>query len=138
MTECSFFEDSLPEWTGESNAQNQIGATATFVGTIRADEINHKKVIGIEFSTHVEIAKATSIELLEKYKKQYKLNSACIYHRTGFVKAGDLCFRVVVNAGHRKEAFAALPQIVDDFKANVPVFGKEILEDNTHEWKQNK
>lgn len=136
MIDCKFYSEHLPQ-VPKLNKNNKVGATAIFEGTVRADKINNKNVVGIEFTTQETIANHIASEMLQKYAKEFDLLDAIIYHRTGYVKAGEICFKVVVNAGHRKEAFKALPQIVDDFKATVPVFGKEILEDNSYEWKQN-
>lgn len=138
MIECKFIKGKIPDKIIRNNNKLNIGATAIFEGTVRSDIINNKKVVGIEFSTQNEIATEITNELLNLNLEKYSLLNAIIYHRIDYVKAGDVCFKVVVESVHRKEAFDALRQIVDDFKATVPVFGKEILEDNTHEWKQNK
>ncbi|MGY8886189.1 MAG: molybdenum cofactor biosynthesis protein MoaE, partial [Flavobacteriales bacterium] len=37
----------------------------------------------------------------------------------------------------RKEVFKALEYIVEEIKAKVPVFGKELFEDESHQWKVN-
>ena len=117
--------------------QNVVGATAQFKGTVRADIIDGKKVKAIEFSTQKEVAYQIAIEILKANREKYCLVSACIYHSIGIIKAGEACFFVQVESSHRKEAFSALPDIVDEFKEKVPLFGKEILEDDTHVWKQN-
>jgi molybdopterin synthase catalytic subunit len=54
------------------------------------------------------------------------------------VKAGEICLFVFVSSKHRQAAFDALTYIVEEVKAKVPIFGKEIFEDDTHQWKKNK
>lgn len=138
MIECKFIKGEIPsEVKGDNNKLN-TGATVIFEGTVRSDLINNKNVVGIEFSTQEEIATEITTELLTRNREKYSLHSAVIFHRIDYVKTGEVCFKVIVEAAHRKEAFEALPQIVTEFKATVPVFGKEILEDNTYEWKQNR
>ena len=141
MVECEFFEGALSERINKNATaipEQMIGATAVFEGTVRADKIDNKKVVCIDFSTQKEIAHSIAIGLLKASKEKFMLNSATIYHSIGKVEVGQICFRVEVKAAHRKETFQALPEIVDEFKANVPIFGKEIFEDYTYAWKQNR
>ena len=44
---------------------------------------------------------------------------------------------VFVSSPRRKEVFKAIEFVVEEIKANVPVFGKEIFEDASHQWKIN-
>jgi len=44
---------------------------------------------------------------------------------------------VFVSSPRRKMVYKALEYIVEEIKANVPVFGKEIFEDSSHQWKKN-
>jgi molybdopterin synthase catalytic subunit len=60
-----------------------------------------------------------------------------IYHSIGTVNVGEICLFVFVSSPHRTTVFDALEFIVEEIKANVPVFGKEIFEDNSHQWKVN-
>jgi molybdopterin synthase catalytic subunit len=60
-----------------------------------------------------------------------------IYHSLGIVKAGEICLFVFVSSSRRKVVFKALEYIVEEIKAQVPVFGKELFEDETHQWKVN-
>jgi molybdopterin synthase catalytic subunit len=60
-----------------------------------------------------------------------------IYHSIGKVKAGEICLFVFVSSKHRKDAFDACRDIVEQIKANVPIFGKEIFDDETFVWKEN-
>jgi len=55
----------------------------------------------------------------------------------GTVNAGEICLFVFVSSPHRKIVFESLEYIVEEIKANVPVFGKEIFEDDSHQWKVN-
>jgi molybdopterin synthase catalytic subunit len=60
-----------------------------------------------------------------------------IYHSLGLVKAGEICLFVFVSSPRRKVVFKALEYVVEEIKAHVPVFGKELFKDNTHQWKVN-
>lgn len=116
----------------------ESGASATFKGSVRADEIKARSVQAIDFTIHEEIAMETTLNILNEAKERFNLNQAHIIHSIGNVKTGETCFYVNVKSGHRKEAFEALPWMVNEFKEKVPVFGKEILEDGSYVWKANR
>ena len=60
-----------------------------------------------------------------------------IYHSLGNVKAGEICLFVFVSSPRRKDVFKAIEFIVEQIKADVPIFGKEVFEDASHQWKEN-
>ena len=61
-----------------------------------------------------------------------------IYHSIGLVETGRISFFVFVSSAHRTEVFEALPKLVNRIKEKLPIFGKEIFEDQTYKWKENK
>ena len=61
-----------------------------------------------------------------------------VYHSIGKVAAGEICLFVLTSSVHRKLAIAACEELVEKIKAELPVWGKEIFEDNSHQWKVNK
>ena len=60
-----------------------------------------------------------------------------IYHSLGNVNAGEICLFVFTSAPHRKDAIDACEEIVEKIKAQIPVWGKEILEDDSVVWKKD-
>ncbi len=131
----------LPETIAKSIANHQsktgIGAHDIFLGQVRADEIDGKKVAAIEFSAQEEMANAVCHEIREAFFEKYNLHCMHIHHSIGKVKAGELCIFVFVSGGHRSDVFEALPLLVNEIKAKVPIFGKELFEDESHQWKVN-
>jgi len=129
------------EFIGNSIAKHQskttIGAHNIFLGQVRADEINGKEVVAIEYTAYEEMAEKTFDEIRESAFAQYDLTCMHIYHSLGLVKAGEICLFVFVSAPRRKVVFEALEFLVTAIKAMVPVFGKEIFEDETYTWKKN-
>jgi len=117
--------------------KTQIGAHNIFLGQVRADEIDGKKVTEIEYTAHEEMANLKFHEIREAAFEKFNLSCMHIYHSLGKVKAGEICLFVFVSSPRRKEVFPAIEFIVEEIKANVPVFGKEIFEDESHQWKVN-
>ncbi|MBT8283337.1 MAG: molybdenum cofactor biosynthesis protein MoaE, partial [Muriicola sp.] len=68
---------------------------------------------------------------------KYELSCMHIYHSTGRVETGEICLFVFVSAPHRKVVFDALHYVVEEIKAEVPVFGKEVFDDESYQWKVN-
>lgn len=131
-----------PEKIANSIANHQvktnIGAHDIFLGQVRADEIDGKTVSAIDYSAHEEMAENIFYEIREAAFEKYDLTCMHIYHSLGLVKAGEICLFVFTSSAHRKDAIEACNYLVEEIKAKVPVFGKEILEDNSYVWKENK
>ena len=122
---------------GKHQSKTSIGAHAIFLGQVREDEIEGKSVAGIEYTAYQEMAETALHELREETFAKYDLTCMHIYHSLGTVNAGEICLFVFVSSPHRKIVFESLEYIVEEIKANVPVFGKEIFEDSSHQWKKN-
>ncbi len=131
-----------PAKIGESIAHHQsktkIGAHALFLGQVRADTVEGKTVEAIEYTAQTEIANQVCHEIREEAFSQYELSCMHIYHSLGVVKKGEICFFVFVSSGHRTPVFDSLNELVNKIKARVPVFGKELFEDQSHQWKVNQ
>jgi molybdopterin synthase catalytic subunit len=137
-----FVEGSISsEFIAQSIAKHQtktsIGAHNIFLGQVRADEINGKLISAIEYTAHVQMANAKFHEIREATFVKFNLTCMHIYHSLGIVNAGEICLFVFVSSPRRKEVFKALEYVVEEIKAKVPVFGKEIFEDSSHQWKVN-
>ncbi len=130
-----------PQFIGESIAKHQskttIGAHDIFLGQVRADVIEGKTVAAIEYTAYEEMANKKFHEIREAAFEKFNLNCMHIYHSLGTVKAGELCLFVFVSSPHRKEVFDALQHIVEEIKVQVPIFGKELFEDESYQWKVN-
>ena len=129
------------EFIGESIAKHQtktsIGAHNIFLGQVRADVIEGKTVAAIEYTAYKAMANEKFHEIREAAFEKFELTCMHIYHSLGTVKAGEICLFVFVSSPRRNLVFKALEFIVEEIKAKVPVFGKEIFEDETHQWKKN-
>lgn len=130
----SFVAESIAKHTVKKN----IGGHSIFLGQIREDEIEEKNVQAIEFTAYEEMALEKAAGIREEIITKYQLTCAHIYHSLGKISVGEICFFVFTSAPHRKEAILACDEMVDRIKKEIPLWGKEILEDNSHTWKENK
>lgn len=129
------------EFIGNSIAKHQtkttIGAHQIFLGQVRSDIIDEIEVIAIEYTAYEEMANNVFHEIREAAFSKFELVCMHIYHSLGVVKAGEICLFVFVSSKHRKMAQKAVEFIVEEIKEKVPVFGKELLENDSHVWKVN-
>lgn len=120
------------------SSNKDIGAHNIFLGQVRGDTIGGKTVTAIEYLAYEEMAEERFDEIRETAFAKFDISCVHIYHSLGVVKAGEICLFVFVASGHRQAAFDACRWIVDEVKKTVPVWGKEVLEDNSYVWKENK
>ncbi len=142
MKNCFKIGAITPEFIATSISHHQkktnIGAHQIFLGQVRSDTINDKEVVAIEYSAHEEMANIAFHNIREKTFEKFDLTCMHIYHSIGAVKAGEICLFVFVSSKHRKAVQQAIEFVVEEIKSEVPVFGKELLNDSTHVWKENK
>ena len=131
-----------PEKIATSIAHHQsktnIGAHSIFMGQVRADEIDGKTVVAIEYSAYEEMAENEFHKIREKAFEKFDLTCAHIYHSIGKIKTGEICLFIFTSSAHRMAAIEACSYLVEQIKAKVPIFGKELFEDETHQWKVNQ
>ena len=128
----------IAESIGHHQSKTEIGAHNIFLGQVRADEIGGKKVNAIEYTAQTEIANQVCHEICEAAFSKYDLSCMHIYHSLGVVKTGEICFFVFVSSPHRGPVFDSLSEIVNEIKDKLPIFGKELFEDQSHQWKVNQ
>ena len=118
------------------NSRTDSGGHMIFLGQVRADEINGKKVKAIEYSAYVELVTAEAEKIKKSIFAEFSdIKSVDIIHSTGIVPAGQISLLVLVSAGHRQQAFQACSKTVELIKKNLPVWKKEIYNDESHTWK---
>lgn len=118
--------------------KHNIGAHNIFLGQVRKDTIKSNIVSGIEYSAYEEMANKKITDIRESTFEKFDLTCLHIYHSLGFVEVGQIGFFVFVSSSRRKNVYDATKFIVDMIKNTVPIFGKEIFENNEYNWKVNK
>ena len=123
--------------SGAGNSKKS-GGHSVFIGQVRDDEIGGKRVAAIEYSAYEPLVKFEAEKIRDEILAEYSdVISAVIKHSTGIVKAGEISLFVIVSAGHRRQAIEACREILERIKLRLPVWKKEIFEDDTHRWTEN-
>jgi len=130
----SFIAESIQN----HSSKTEIGGHSIFLGQVRADNIEGKKVAAIDYTAYEELALEKMHAIREAIFAKYPLSCMHIYHSLGKVGAGEICLFVFTSGAHRKEAIDACEETVERLKAELPIWGKELFEDETHQWKVNK
>ena len=130
---AAFIADAIAKHSTKMN----IGAHSIFLGQVRHDKIGEEEVKAIEYTTYKEMAEEKIYEIREDAFNKYSLICMHIYHSLGIVKAGEMNLFVFVSSRHRKDAIDACEEIVERIKKEVPVWGREIFENEHFQWKIN-
>ena len=113
-------------------ADPAAGAIALFVGTVR-DHDHGRAVAELSYSAHPSGAEQLRL-VAEKVAARYPVRALAAVHRTGDLDIGDVAVVVAAAADHRDEAFKACRALIEDLKANVPVWKKQHFAEGESEW----
>lgn len=138
-----FHEGPIPsEFIRDSIAKHAtrtgIGGHGIFLGQVRADEIDGRRIIAIEYSAYREMALERMTSIREDVFAQYPLACLHVHHSLGLVPAGELCLFVFTSSERRKPALDACAELVERIKAELPIWGKERFDTDEHQWKVNR
>ncbi|MER0243537.1 molybdenum cofactor biosynthesis protein MoaE [Streptomyces sp. HSW2009] len=110
------------------------GGTALFVGTVRDhDGPGDAEVTGLGYSAHPSATDELR-RVAEKVVADFPVRALAAVHRVGDLAVGDLAVVVAVSCPHRAEAFAACRRLIDDLKAEVPIWKHQTFGDGSEEW----
>ncbi len=131
---ASFIADSIAKHASKTG----IGGHNIFLGQVRADDIDGKKVAAIEYTSNKEMALEKMHEIRESIFEKYAITCMHVHHSLGKVNAGELCLFVFTSSKHRKIAIDACTECVERIKAELPIWGKELFEGDGYQWKVNQ
>jgi molybdopterin synthase catalytic subunit len=109
------------------------GAIVGFVGMIR-DHDNGRQVLRLEYSAHPSAADIIADVVAEVAAQSYGTRAIAASHRVGVLQIGEAALVAAVAADHRQAAFATCAQLVDEIKARLPVWKRQVFADGTDEW----
>ncbi|XP_068951395.1 molybdopterin synthase catalytic subunit isoform X2 [Petaurus breviceps papuanus] len=113
------------------------GAVSLFVGTTR-NNFEGKKVVSLEYEAYVPMAESEVRKICVAVRQQWPVRHIAVCHRLGLVPVTDASVVIAVSSAHRAASLEAVKYIIDTLKANVPIWKKELYEEETSSWKRNK
>jgi molybdopterin synthase catalytic subunit len=116
--------------------QYDAGGHTFFLGQVRADAVEGRLVKAIEYSAYEGMVQAEADKIKKSVMDEFDdVKAIEIIHSTGIIKTGEISLLVSVSAGHRKQAVEACSKTVELIKERLPVWKKEIYDDDSHIWK---
>jgi molybdopterin synthase catalytic subunit len=123
----------------ESYQQHQLsgrtdyGATTNFIGTMR-DFNEGDDVTAMELVHYPAMTEKMLAQIVEECFQQWSIQQALIIHRVGLIKPAEPIVLIGVWSAHRKEAFGACRQLIEDLKHKAPFWKKEQLTSGNFRW----
>jgi len=108
------------------------GADVTFCGVVR-DHDHGRQVVELEYSSY-PTAEQVLREVAEEIAADESVIAVAVSHRVGMLAVGDVALVASVTAAHRKQAFESCQRLVDQTKARLPIWKRQVFTDGTDEW----
>lgn len=138
FTEGAISPNFISESIAKHASKKEIGAHSIFLGQIRKDIVDGKTVAAIEYTAYEEMVLEKMHEIREAIFLKYDLTCMHVYHSLGIVNAGEICLFVFTSSKHRIAAMEACNELVERIKSELQIWGREIFNDESHQWKVNK
>jgi molybdopterin synthase catalytic subunit len=113
-------------------ADPAAGGIAMFVGTVRVED-GGRAVETLEYEAHPDVV-AVMREIAARIAQRPQVIAVAAVHRVGLLQIGDLAVVVAASCAHRHEAFRAGQDLIDDVKANAPIWKRQVFHDGDVEW----
>lgn len=124
---------ALHEQLAADAAGGTAGAIVSFVGAVR----NHdggRDVTALDYTAHPTAGDVVAKVVADVAAGAEGVRAVAVSHRVGKLAIGDAALVVAVAADHRQAAFATCALLVDEVKAQLPVWKHQIFADGTDEW----
>lgn len=118
----------------DAYVEEAVGAVALFVGKVKAEGRDGKKVSRLEIEAYKEHADKAIARICSETQEKYGLRFAGVWHLIGVFKVGDPLVLVAAAGKSRREVFQALVEMVERYKREPALFKKEIYVDGSYRW----
>ena len=113
-------------------ADKAAGAVVSFAGVVR-DHDGGRSVTELEYVGHPTAAELIA-EIAAEFAARPDVASVAVSHRVGLLAIGDVALACAVSAAHRGQAFTACAELVDEVKARLPIWKRQVFTDGEEEW----
>ena len=113
------------------------GGISSFIGTTR-NSFGNKRVKTLFYEAYEPMAIKQIVKICNCMKQNFSGGRICIMHRLDEVRVKEASIVIFVSSEHRAAAIDATTFAINEIKARVPIWKKEIYEDDEETWKENK
>jgi molybdopterin synthase catalytic subunit len=114
-------------------AHPAAGAVVLFRGVVR-DHDHGRGVTALDYEGHpsaVDVLRDVATEVIER---EPGVIAVAVSHRVGRLAVGDVAIVAAVSTAHRGDAFAACARLVDEAKARLPIWKRQVFDDGSDQW----
>eukprot|EP00980_Cylindrotheca_fusiformis_P011924 scaffold2830_cov131-Cylindrotheca_fusiformis.AAC.45 len=112
------------------------GAISTFVGTTR-DNFCGKTVKMLSYEGYVPMAEKELKKLCDDASRKYEISKIAAVHILGDCPVGEASVILACSSPHRRDALHCIEYLIDELKARIPVWKREVYEGDDSVWKEN-
>jgi molybdopterin synthase catalytic subunit len=114
----------------------QVGAVASFIGTVRDRSSGSGPVdtTRMELEHYPGMTEASIEAMIDEAMRRFTIRGARVVHRVGVLQPGEQIVLVAVSSAHRGEAFKACEFLMDYLKTQAPFWKKEHRSDGSAQW----
>ncbi|KAI5788554.1 molybdopterin converting factor, subunit 2 family protein [Pyronema domesticum] len=112
------------------------GAIVLFLGTTR-DTFSDLPVTTLSYSCYVPLCLRTLTTIAREIKKKHNLYGIALTHRLGEVGVGEESVHIAVSSKHRKEAWLAGEEALEEVKKRAEIWKREVFQDGSA-WRSNR
>jgi molybdopterin synthase catalytic subunit len=112
------------------------GAISTFVGITR-DNFDGKSVTRLSYEGYVPMAVKELRKLCDDATQKYKVHKIAAVHILGDCPVGKASVILACSSPHRRDALHCVEYLIDELKARVPIWKREVYEGDDSVWKEN-
>ena len=108
------------------------GAHVVFCGVVR-DHDHGRAVVELEYMGHPS-AEVVLRQVADAIAAEDDVLAVAVSHRVGVLAIGEPALVAAVATAHRHAAFAVCGRLVDEVKARLPIWKRQVFDDGTDEW----
>mmetsp|Transcript_21422 Transcript_21422/g.33014 ORF Transcript_21422/g.33014 Transcript_21422/m.33014 type:complete len:181 (-) Transcript_21422:30-572(-) len=113
------------------------GAISSFVGITR-DNFDGKTVTKLSYEGYVPMAEKQLKKLCDDARVKYpSIERIAAVHILGDCPVGDASVILACASPHRRDALHCVEYLIDELKARIPIWKREVYEGDDSAWKEN-
>lgn len=118
-----------------SVSDSAFGAIVFFEGVTR-DHFEGRRVVRLEYEAYEPLALRMLQTICDEIQERWPGVRTAIVHRVGIVPLGEASVVIGIGSPHRAAGYEANRYAIEQLKARVPIWKKEVYEDGSS-WKAN-
>uniref|UniRef100_A0A803JA07 Molybdopterin synthase catalytic subunit n=1 Tax=Xenopus tropicalis TaxID=8364 RepID=A0A803JA07_XENTR len=127
-----------PHLPSSRSAEQWEGSKITAPSSTR-NTFDGKKVVRLEYECYIPMAEMEIKKIFLDVRRQWPhVKHLAVHHRLGLVPVSEASVVIAVSSPHRSDSLDAVKYCINRLKATVPIWKKEVYEEESYSWKENK